>query len=116
MRKGDYLIIYCLYVRPALLATRPSFLGLSNCIVCKERFNNSLEAKHLIWVWIIKVKVVVHGSPRSPDVHDPSKCHHLYDLGRQITGKCIEPIKKISAIKVLWGPKRHLNKVNNAEN
>ena len=27
-------------------------------------------------------KVVLHRSPRSPDIHDLSECHHLYDLGR----------------------------------
>ncbi len=30
------------------------------------------------------VKVVLGGSPRCPDNHDLSKCHHLYDLGRHI--------------------------------
>ncbi len=28
------------------------------------------------------LKVVLHRSPRSPDIHDLSECHHLYDLGR----------------------------------
>ncbi len=26
-------------------------------------------------------KVVLHGSPRSPDIHNLSECHYLYDLG-----------------------------------
>ncbi len=37
-----------------------------------------------IWVesLITTFKVVLHRSPRSPDIHDLSKCHHLYDLSR----------------------------------
>ncbi len=29
-----------------------------------------------------EIKVVPHGSPKSPDIHDLSKGHHLYDLDR----------------------------------
>ena len=28
------------------------------------------------------LRVVLHGSPRSPDIHDLSECDRLYDLGR----------------------------------
>ncbi len=30
------------------------------------------------------IKVVLEGYRRCPDSHDPSECHHLYDLGRHI--------------------------------
>ena len=30
------------------------------------------------------LKVVLHGSPRSPDIHDLSECHRLYHLGIHI--------------------------------
>ena len=29
-----------------------------------------------------EIKLVLQGSPRSPDIHDMSECHRLYDLGR----------------------------------
>ncbi len=33
-------------------------------------------------IYSYNFKVVLHGSPRSPDIHDLSECYHLYDLGR----------------------------------
>ena len=30
------------------------------------------------------IKVVLHRSPRFPDIHDLNECNRLYDLGRHI--------------------------------
>ena len=53
--------------------SRPYIAGIIQPIKCMVTENN---------VWHMIFKVVLHGSPRSPNIHDMSECHHLYDFGR----------------------------------
>ncbi len=51
---------------------------MANCKVHFDYFKILFRDPSLSY----EIKVVLEGYRRCPDSHDPSECHHLYDLGR----------------------------------
>ena len=48
------------------------------------------------------VKVVLQGSPKSPDIHDLSEYHRLYDLGRHLLPPISLTVLTLTQKKYLW--------------